>query len=167
MFGKRLVILTFLIIIGSTIQAQQNTALDTIFEAITKGLNDANEKIKESQKSSITVYNNTTAAIYYAYALYDYENNYWKSIGWLTIEPYKEEEWDLSGYTGNIFIFGHQVHPYGGQDKFWSGDSYFCIDPEGPFEIRYADRVNCDKENRLGFIKKYITTGKNYWTFNP
>jgi hypothetical protein len=108
----------------------------------------------------IEFYNNTGSEISACYAYYDNDDKCWTSLGWYTIQPYKNRTIDIGNYTGNIYIRGRQ----GLATEWGSGDGQFCVDATQAFKIKFADTKDCWSKKK--FTKKYVNPGVNKWTFN-
>jgi hypothetical protein len=119
-------------------------------------------------QNKIELYNNTDKEIYASYAFYDYSNKCWSSKGWYKISSYSSRTLDLGNYLNDIYIHGFSIIPgtfwVAESEINWGNDVQFCIDRNNSFEIRFADKVNCDK--RKSFSKKKIVSGLNKWTFS-
>lgn len=124
---------------------------------------------KVFSQNSIAMYNNTDKKIYCCYAFFDNTNKCWTSRGWYAIDSYTEKTLNLGNYVGDIYIHGYSTNPA----TFWTSETYnkwgkgysFCINHGNTFEIRFADKINCD--TRETFSQQKIKYGKNTWTFNP
>lgn len=76
---------------------------------------------------------------------------------------------NLANYTRDIYVQGFSVN----LATFWVSEIHnnwgkgfsFCIDPKNAFEMRHADKIDC--EHRSSFTKFTIKAGVNEWTFNP
>jgi uncharacterized membrane protein len=125
--------------------------------------------IKLNAQNKLEMYNNTDKVIYASYAFYDFQNKCWSSKGWYKIEAYSAKTLDLGNYLNDLYIHGETTIPetFWVAEKTinWGNEVQFCIDPTNSFEIRFADKINCEK--RKSFSKKKIITGLNKWTFNP
>lgn len=108
----------------------------------------------------IEFYNNTGSEISACYAYYDNDDKCWTSVGWYTIQPYKNRTIDIGNYTGNIYIRGRQ----GLATEWGSGDGQFCVDATQAFKIKFADTKECWSKKK--FTKRYVNPGVNKWTFN-
>jgi Protein of unknown function (DUF1036) len=119
-------------------------------------------------QNKIEMYNNTDKDIYASYAYFDYSNSCWSSKGWFKIAPYSARTLDLGTYANDLYIHGYTVIPSTFWESVrtinWGNDVQFCIDLSNAFEIRYADKVNCEKKK--SFSKLRITPGLNKWTFS-
>ena len=111
-----------------------------------------------SGQNKLEMYNNTDKDVYASYAYYDYSNKCWSSKGWYKVSPYSAKTLDLGSYTNDLYIHGYSTIPatfWVSESKInWGNDVQFCIDPVNAFEIRFADKVNCEK--RKSFSKKKI-----------
>lgn len=114
-------------------------------------------------QNKLEMYNNTDKEVFASYAYYDFENKCWSSKGWYKIEAYSTKTIELGNYLNDLYIHGETSTFW--VERSWGNDVQFCIDPTNSFEIRFADKINCDK--RKSFSKKKIVAGINKWTFNP
>ena len=114
-------------------------------------------------QSSVEIYNNTDKKLSIAYVFYDFDNKCWTSKGWYQIEKYSTQTIFLGNYKGKIYLHAE----YEGIFTYsrWGSGYSFCIDPKNAFEIRDADKVNCNKKRE--FSEKAISYGKNNYTFIP
>ena len=108
-------------------------------------------------------YNNTNKDVFASYAYFDVSNNYWVSKGWYKVEKYSTTTVDLGPQRSLVYVHGETIGLL--QDKLWGSGFNFCVDMKGPFEIRYADKVNCGKPK--AFSQMSVKQGTNKWTFNP
>jgi hypothetical protein len=119
-------------------------------------------------QNRLELYNNTDKDIYASYAYYDYSNKCWSSKGWYKVAPYSAKTLELGTYTNDLYIHGYTVIPStfweSARTINWGNDVQFCIDLSNAFEIRYADKVNCEKKK--SFSKLKINPGMNKWTFS-
>jgi uncharacterized membrane protein len=119
-------------------------------------------------QNRLELYNNTDKDIYASYAYYDYSNKCWSSKGWYKVAPYSAKTLELGTYANDLYIHGHSTIPAtfweSARTINWGNDVQFCIDPTDAFEIRYADKVNCEKKK--SFSKLKINYGMNKWTFS-
>ena len=118
---------------------------------------------KVNAQEILNLYNNTSEKIWACYATYDKVHQCWTSHGWYEIDPYKDRAILLGNYRGKAYIHAHR-------EGFWTvnnwGKGYsLCIDPHNAFEIRFADKANC--EHRAEFSEITISAGRNDHTFNP
>ena len=109
------------------------------------------------------MYNNTNKDIFACYAYFDFTNKCWSSKGWYKIEPYSTQTINLGNYKNDIYIHGQQTTFW--TENFWGNGVQLCVDPTNSFEIRNADKVNCQKKRSFSLLK--ISSGTNKWTFNP
>lgn len=120
--------------------------------------------VKSYSQNQLELYNNTDKDIYACYAFYDYRNQSWSSVGWYKINPYDTKTIDLGSYRNDVYIHGESESFWEGE-KNWGNGIRFCVDPDDSFEIRYADKINCD--HKKSFSKTRIYNGTTTWTFNP
>ena len=120
-------------------------------------------------QNTFEMYNNTDKEIYAAYAFYDFENKSWSTKGWYKIESYSTSTINLGSYSSFIYVHGFSVNPGSFWESetlnSWGKDVSLCVDKNNAFEIRYADKINC--ETKKTFSKYSINSGVNKWTFNP
>jgi uncharacterized membrane protein len=120
-------------------------------------------------QNTFEMYNNTDKEIYAAYAFYDFENKSWSTKGWYKIESYSTNTINLGSYSSFIYVHGFSVNPGSFWESetlnSWGKDVSLCVDKNNAFEIRYADKINC--ETKKTFSKYSINSGLNKWTFNP
>jgi uncharacterized membrane protein len=124
---------------------------------------------KSFGQQSLEMYNNTGNDIYSAIAQYDQTNACWTTKGWYKIEPYKTATVTLSTLN-EVYIHAHSTIPASNwlesaTTKTWGSGYNLCVDSENAFEIRNADKIDCDE--RMVFFKKDIKKGVNKTTFNP
>lgn len=120
-------------------------------------------------QNKVDFYNNTDKQITFCYAYWDKENNCWSTQGWFIVEKYSTETLDFGNYFNNIYIHGYSIIP----GSFWTSDSkvtwgkdnIFCVNTKIAFDIRFADKINCDEKRQ--FLKFFVKHGKNTFTFNP
>jgi len=100
---------------------------------------------------------------------YDFENKSWSTKGWYKIESYSTNTINLGSYSSFIYVHGFSVNPGSFWESetlnSWGKDVSLCVDKNNAFEIRYADKINC--ETKKTFSKYSINSGLNKWTFNP
>lgn len=113
----------------------------------------------------VEFYNNTSKPVYAAYAIWDNSNYSWTSIGWYKVEKYSTLSQDVGNYTGSIYIHGKQDGGILSDGSVWGNQINLCIDPKNAFQIRFANKVRCNKT--AGFNKMSVKPGTNKWTFNP
>jgi uncharacterized membrane protein len=120
-------------------------------------------------QNTFEMYNNTDKDIYAAYAYYDFENKSWSTKGWYKIESYGTTTINLGSNSSFIYVHGFSVNPGSFWESetlnSWGKDVSLCVDKANAFEIRYADKINC--ETKKTFSKYSINSGVNKWTFNP
>lgn len=110
-------------------------------------------------ESTLRLINNTSKAIYVAYAVYE-EDGGWTTDGWFKVESYDEREIDLDDYEGNVYIHGHN------STGNWGKDIYLCTGGSSGFTVRNADKIRCEYSRR--FSQTRISKGETkIWTFNP
>lgn len=124
--------------------------------------------IQSFSQNSLEMYNNTDKTIYVCYAYYDAANSSWSTKGWYSIEKYSTKSLNLGSYTNDLYIHGYSIK----KGDFWTSDSELswgnyislCVDPKNAFEIRNADKVNCETSKK--FSKTKIDRGINKWNFS-
>ncbi len=121
-------------------------------------------------QQSLEMYNNTGNTIYSAIAQYDQSNQCWTTKRWYKIEPYKTATVTLSSLY-EIYVHAHSTIPAANwwddsREVHWGSGFNLCVDSQNAFEIRNADKIDCDE--RVVFFKKdNIAKGINKHTFNP
>ena len=119
-------------------------------------------------QNSLELYNNTDKMIYACYAYYDYSNKCWSTVGWYKVESYSTTTINLGNYSNDVYIHGYSVNEgtFRVSETYnrWGSGFSFCVDPKNKFNIRYADKSNC--ENKRSFTQRKIVAGVNKWTFN-
>jgi uncharacterized membrane protein len=115
------------------------------------------------------MYNNTDKDIYTSYAYYDFENKSWSTKGWFKIGAYSTNTLNLGSISNYIYVHGFSVNPGSFWESetlnSWGKDVNLCVDKNNAFEIRYADKINC--ETKKTFSKCSLNVGTTKWTFNP
>lgn len=123
-----------------------------------------------SAQKTLEMYNNTSNSVWASYCFYDNTNQCWTTKGWYKVEAYKTKTISLPINSIRIYVHGHSTIS---SESIWKddvtvnwGSGYsFCVDLENAFEIRNADKINCDKRKKFSEL---ITTNKvSKYTFNP
>lgn len=144
---------------GSNFNSSNNSINNRITNSISNSISNSNN-YSNKNSTQIEFYNNTGSDISACYAYYNNEDRCWTSVGWYTVQPYRNKTIDIGNYTGSIYIRGI----YGILKEWGSGDGQFCVDATQAFNIKFADTKDCWSKKK--FSKCSVNLGINKWTFD-